>query len=96
MRIINIKKLQEFAQEHASARDALYAWYDDVVNANWNNPTELAQRYGWDVVSGTRAIFKIKGNDYRLVVKINYSLQAIDIRFIGTHSEYNKIDATKI
>jgi mRNA interferase HigB len=97
MRIINQKKLLDFAAEHANVRDALFAWYDDVKNAYWHTPGELAQRYGWDSgLPESRALFRIKGNACRLVVRINYEFQIVDIRFVGTHAEYDRIDAIKI
>ncbi len=97
MRIINQKKLLDFAVKHANARNALFSWFDDIKNSDWRTPSDLAQSYGWDsVLPESRAVFKIKGNSYRLVVKINYEMKIVDVRFIGTHAEYNKIDATTI
>jgi mRNA interferase HigB len=97
MRIIALKTLRLFWERHANSRPALEAWYDHARHANWNSPQDLVREYGQDgILPENRVVFKIKGNDYRLVVKINYSQKLIYIRFIGTHAEYDKIDATTI
>ena len=97
MRVIAMRTLREYWEAHASARDPLQAWYDHVCQASWSFPEDLARDYGQDVLlPDQRAVFKIKGNHYRLVVRINYQHQIVFIRFIGTHAEYNRIDVMKI
>ena len=97
MRVIALRTLREYWQEHADARQSLQAWHDYVKKASWKSPQELARDYGQDVIlPDNRAVFKIKGNQFRLVVRINYPQEIVFIRFIGTHSEYDKIDATRI
>jgi mRNA interferase HigB len=97
MRVIALKTLRLFWESHINARSSIQAWYDHVKRAEWETPNDLVADYGQDVIlPDNRAVFKIKGNDYRLVVRINYAQHAVYIRFIGAHSEYNKIDATKI
>ncbi len=73
------------------------AWYHETKNANWRNSNELKQQFkNASIIGDGRAVFNIKGNDYRLVVAIDYEFQAIFIKFIGTHEQYNKIDAKTI
>ena len=82
---------------NANARDSLQAWYDHGRQADWTAPEDLARDYGQEaLLPDQRAVFKTKGNQYRLVVRMNYLNQLVFIRFIGTHAEYNRIDATKI
>lgn len=88
MRIIALKTLREYWEAHANSRSALEAWFDHAKNATWNSPQDLIRDYGLDVIlPDNRAVFKIKDNSYRLVVRINYPGNLIFIRFIGTHAE---------
>jgi mRNA interferase HigB len=97
MRIIALRTLREFWEAQASARDSLQAWYDHVCQAGWKSPEDLARDYGRDaLLPDQRAVFNLKGNQFRLVVRINYQHRLVFIRFIGSHAEYNRIDATKI
>jgi mRNA interferase HigB len=75
----------------------LDAWYAEVEKASWKDPPELkAQFRSASIVSGERVVFNIKGNDYRLVVAINYHYQVLLIIWLGTHKEYDQIDAAKV
>ena len=97
MRIIALKTLREYWETHANARQALQSWADHVRQGEWHTPEDLAREYGQDVLlPGQRAVFKIKGNQFRLVVHINFRRQIVFIRFIGTHAEYDKIDVMNI
>lgn len=73
------------------------AWYADAKQANWTSPMDIKRVYrNASVVANNRVVFNIKGNDYRLVVAINYYQSIVYIRFIGTHIEYDKIDVCSI
>ncbi|MCC5944067.1 MAG: type II toxin-antitoxin system HigB family toxin [Bernardetiaceae bacterium] len=99
MRIIAFKTLREFFEknEYADAEAPLRAWYHEVKAAEWKNSNELKEQYkNASIVGDGRVVFNIKGNDYRLVVAINYEFQVTFIRFVGTHKEYDKIDAKTI
>ena len=73
------------------------AWYHDTKTADWKNPNDLKRQYkNASIVGEGRVVFNIKGNDYRLVVVIDYEFQVIFIRFIGTHKQYDKIDVKTI
>ncbi len=99
MRIIAFKTIREFFEEprYQDSEASLRAWYHDVKAADWKNSNALKQQYkNASIVGDGRVVFNIKGNDYRLVVAIDYDFQIIFIRFIGTHKEYDKIDAKTI
>jgi mRNA interferase HigB len=97
VQIIAIKTLREFWQAHASAEAPLKAWYHEARLAQWRSFQDIKNRFSHaDVPPGNRVVFDIKGNTYRLVVRINYQSGCIFIRFIGTHADYDKIDATSI
>ena len=97
MRVIAEKTLRDYWQKHPIVRKSLEAWLEDVHRADWKRPTDLQSIYGDDVVlPDDRAVFNIKGNAYRLVVHIHYKSNIVFIRFIGTHAEYDKVDATKV
>jgi len=97
MRIISRKKLREFWERHPDARQALQAWYADARHANWQTPADIKNIYrNASIVPNNRAIFNIKGNKYRLVVAVQYQYGIVYIRFVGTHREYDEIDAATI
>lgn len=99
MRIIAFKTIREFFEksEYADSETSLRAWYHDLKRAEWKNSNELKQQYkNASIVGEGRVVFNIKGNDYRLVVAIDYEFQVVFIRFIGTHKQYDKIDAKTI
>jgi mRNA interferase HigB len=75
----------------------LKTWYKEASKASWKSPTEIKEEYDKaSILKGGRVVFDICGNKYRLVVDINYLRQWVFIRFIGTHSDYDKTDANKI
>jgi mRNA interferase HigB len=93
MRIIALKTLRLFWEQHPDAQQALQAWYRDAERATWNTPADIKNVYrNASFVGNNRMVFNIRGNQYRLVVAINYTSGIIYIRFIGTHQDYDKID----
>lgn len=97
VRIIALKTLRAFWEQHPDARQALQAWYHDAKRATWKMPADIKTVYRTaSVVGNNRVIFNIKGHQYRLVVAIQYRYGIVYIRFIGTHQEYDKIDALTI
>ena len=97
MRIFSRSTLRDFWLIHASCEQALKSWYQEAEQADWKSPNEIKSEYpSASILPGNRIVFNIKGNTYRLIVKINYDFGTIWIRFVGTHAEYDKIDATKI
>ena len=97
MRVIARKTLRKFWERHPDAEQALRAWYQDALHAEWKTPTDIRQTYATaSIIANNRVVFNIRGNNYRLVVAINYEFSIVYIRFIGTHKEYDQIDATTI
>ena len=97
MRIISRRRLVEFWELHPDAEQPLRAWYAEAKKASWNSPAEIKATYrSVSILADNRAIFNIKGNTYRLVVIVEYSQGKMFIRFVGTHAEYDRIDATMI
>ena len=97
MRIIAIGTLKAFWTKHPQAETPLRAWYAEASHANWSTPTQIKAAYrDASFIGNKRVIFNIKGNDNRLVVAVHYDRYRMFIRFVGTHSEYDKIDAAKI
>ncbi len=99
MRIISRRTLKEF-WEHSIYHDSeqpLKAWYDEAKNSVWQTPNEIKAQYkSASILKNNRVVFNIHGNKYRLIVRINYSISIIYIRFVGTHEEYDKIDANEV
>ncbi len=97
MRIIALKTLREFGEAHPAARQSLQAWHEDAKHSVWQSPLDIKATYrNASIVTNNRVIFNIKGNDYRLIVAVNYLHGIAYIRFIGTHAEYDRIDATQV
>lgn len=97
MRIIAKRTLRAFWERHADAEEPLLAWYREVEQADWDTPTELKAQYrNASIVGGNRVVFNIKGNDYRLVVRINYPYRVVYVRFVGTHTEYDAVNVEEV
>jgi mRNA interferase HigB len=91
MKIIGRDKLMEFIRSHADSRGQIQSWILEVESADWRTPQDVRLRYpSADVLAGNRIIFNVKGNHYRLVVKISYNTKIVVIDRIGTHAEYSK------
>src|SRR5205814_9916609 len=97
LRVIAKKILREFWNKRPDCEQQLKAWYREAENAEWKTPANIKKDYpSASILQNNRIVFNIKGNNYRLVVRINYYYQMVWIRFIGTHAQYDKIDANKI
>lgn len=97
MHIISRKPLREFSEKHPPAKTPLDAWFAEVSRATWTSFADVKATYGSaDGVTDNRVIFNIGGNKYRLVVKMAYKTGKVFVRFVGTHTEYDKIDAKTI
>jgi mRNA interferase HigB len=96
MRIIAKRTLREFWARYPDAEDPLLAWYREVEKEDWNKPSQVKDKYRSASFVGDRVVFNIKGNDYRLVVKINYPYRVVYVRFVGTHEEYDEIDVQEV
>ena len=99
MRIIKGRTLTELCEKskYKKAKEALKAWLYEVKFSTWKNTNELKAKYGnASIISSKRVVFNIKGNDYRLIVDIEYKLKIVFIIWFGTHKEYDKIDAKTV
>lgn len=97
MHVIKRLTLSQYWDVHPDVEDELKAWFYEAKHANWKTPNEIKQRYSSaDFLRDNRVVFNIKGNHYRLIVRINYASGTVFVLFIGTHAEYDKIDAEKI
>jgi Uncharacterized protein conserved in bacteria len=96
MRIISKKTIIDFYQKYPDAKIALEDWYRTTKRAEWENFAEIRESFNHvDSVGNQRYVFNIRGNDYRLVVVIQFTIKIVLIRFIGTHSQYDKIKDIK-
>jgi len=97
MRVIAKKILRVFWEKHADSENQLKTWYKEASHAKWSSPNEIKNEYPKaSILKAGRVVFNICGNKYRLIVHVNYIRKWVFIRFIGTHDDYNNIDAEKI
>jgi len=97
MRIFNRSAIEHYARSYAPAREALRAWYSEAVAASWASPEEIKRQFPKaSVIANNRVVFNIAGNAYRLIVSFNYRHRAGYVKFFGTHSEYDRVDAATI
>jgi len=97
MRVFSKKILREFWLKHNDAEEQLKTWYKEASKSSWETPFEIKSEYvSASILKRGRVVFNICGNRYRLIVSVNYDRQWIFVRFIGTHDDYNRINAEKI
>lgn len=97
MRVIAKKHLTAYGKKRPDADQPLRAWYDEAVSAEWRSPKDIKAQYrNASFVGNNRVVFNIKGNDHRLIVAVAYRFGALYIKFIGTHAEYDKVDAATV
>jgi mRNA interferase HigB len=99
MRVITKRALQAYwcRRGREDAEEPLKAWYAEARKAAWKSPEDIKAKYrSASFVADNRVVFNIAGNKYRLVIHVNYGLGVVLVKFIGTHTEYDAIDASKI
>lgn len=97
MRIITVGTLRAFWEKYPDAQQALKAWHDDAERASWQTPTDIKAQYASaSILPDNRVVFNIRGNDYRLVVKIHYNTDFVFVRFVGTHEDYARVNAEMV
>lgn len=97
MRVIVKSTLRTFWTKYKDCEEQLKSWYKEAEEAHWKEPRDIKRDYPTaSFLPDNRVVFNIKGNNYRLVVKINYDYGIVWIRFVGTHGQYDKINASKI
>ena len=96
-RIFSKSTLREYWEKYSDSEQYLKTWYDTAMISAWKNPNEVKQTYAnASILKDSRIVFNIRGNTFRLVAKFNFEKQWIFIKFIGTHEEYDNIDANII
>ncbi len=96
-RIFAKSTLREYWKTHPETEQYLKTWYDTAMNSDWKASSDVKNTYAnASILKDSRIVFNIKGNSYRLATKFQFEKQWIFIRFIGTHREYDKIDANTI
>ena len=97
MRIVAKNSLLVFIRKHAQAEQAALAWYAEASKASWKTPQDIKRQYASaSFVGANRVVFNLKGNDFRLIVAVAYRIGVVYIKFVGTHAEYDKIDARTV
>ena len=97
MRVIAVSTLRAFWECHPDAEQPLKAWDEEATNATWTQPADIKAQYlSASVLKNRRVVFNIKGNDYRLIVAVAYKLQIVYVKFVGTHKEYDAVDAETV
>ena len=99
MKIISRKTLRQFWErpQYTDAEQPLRAWFREASRADWKSPAEVKADYrSASIIGNDRVVFNIAGNKYRLVVRINYAYRVVYIRFVGTHRQYDRINAKEV
>ena len=97
MRVIAVKNLRDFWQKHPAVKAPLLAWLHEARAAQWQSPADIKARYPTaSVLKSRRVVFNIKGNEYRLIVAVAYRFGAVYIKFVGSHAQYDAIDADSV
>ncbi len=97
MRLIAKKTILNFIALNPDVEQSLLTWHKEAKTAKWNAPSDIKLKYpAASILNNNRVAFNLKGNHYRLIVRINYAAKIVWIRFIGTHTQYDKIDANNI
>ena len=97
MHLVSLPPLLSFIATHSDARQSVLAWCDEVKKARWRQPADIKTQYAHaSILKNRRVVFNLKGNDYRLIVAVAYNNGFVFVKFIGTHAEYDLIDANTV
>lgn len=97
MKIISVSTLKAFWEIYPDAEQPLKAWLDEAKKASWSTPAEIKEQYrSASILINNRVVFNIKGNNYRLIVSIFYPFGWLYVKFLGTHRQYDAVDANTI
>lgn len=95
--IIARRTLNEFCERYPEAKTSLQKWYHEIAEADFTNFNELKKAYSSaSVVADDRVVFNLCGNKYRLVARFNFLFKSVQVKWFGTHKEYDKIDVSKV
>lgn len=97
MHIVSIPPLLGFISKHPEAKQSVLAWCDEVKKARWRQPADIKAQYASaSILKNRRVVFNLKGNDYRVIVAVAYNTGFTYVKFIGTHAEYDLVDANTV
>jgi len=97
VRIISTRTLRDFAARQPAAEQSLLAWADEVRKAQWTQPADVKAHFGSaSILKSRRVVFNVKGNEFRIVAAVAYQLGVVYIKFVGTHADYDRIDADSV
>ncbi|QUG75841.1 type II toxin-antitoxin system HigB family toxin [Erwinia sp. E602] len=97
MKIISIRTLKDFWERNPDSEQAIKSWIDEASKATWQSPADIKSHYrSASILKNRRVVFNIKGNNYRLIVAIAYKRGWMFVKFIGTHRQYDNIDAETV
>jgi len=97
MRVISTRILRQFWALHPKAEQPIKIWLDQTTQAHWTQPADIKTQFrNASILKSRRVVFNIRGNDYRLIASIAYRLGIVYVKFIGTHAEYDKVDADTV
>ncbi len=97
MRIVSLQTLRTYWIDNPDTKQTLLAWCEEVLSEKWKQPADIKERYASaSILKKRRVVFNIKGNKYRLMVAVAYKIGVVYIKFIGTHKEYDAVDAETV
>jgi mRNA interferase HigB len=97
MRIVSVQTLRTYWEANPDVEQQLRAWHDEVISQKWEQPADIKARYASaSILKKRRVVFNIKGNKYRLIVGVAFKVGVVYIKFIGTHKEYDEVDAETV
>jgi mRNA interferase HigB len=97
MRIVSLQTLRTYWEANPDVEQQLRAWHDEVISQKWEQPADIKARYASaSILKKRRVVFNIKGNKYRLIVGVAFKVGVVYIKFIGTHNEYDEVDAETV
>jgi mRNA interferase HigB len=97
MRIVSLQTLRTYWEANSEVEQQLRAWHDEVISQKWEQPADIKARYASaSILKKRRVVFNIKGNKYRLIVAVAFNVGVVYIKFIGTHKEYDEVDAETV
>jgi len=97
MRIVSLQTLRTYWEANPEVEQQLRAWHDEVISQKWEQPADIKARYASaSILKKRRVVFNIKGNKYRLIVAVAFNVGVVYIKFIGTHKEYDEVDAETV
>ena len=97
MHLVSVPPLLAFIKKHPASKQAVLTWGDEIKKAQWKHPSDIKNQFATaSILKSRRVVFNLKGNDYRVVVAVAYNMGFVYVKFIGTHEEYDAIDAANI